>query len=354
MPLSEADPPRPQDFARVARRSARRSVPVAVLSALTASLTLTAPAVAQEQVRIGVGFGLAFLPTYICEDLKLVEKYAKAEHLDVKVTYQRLLGAGAMQEALQNHTIDVAPFGTAPLLADWERQHGTARQILAVSGLTTMPLTMVSNQSKIDTFTDLASADRIALPSLTSPQMYFLQMQSEKVFDRYDKLHDQVVALSPSASTTALIDHDGSVAAAFLSPPFSELALRDSQIHRVLGSADVLDGKASFLILGASRAYIEAHPRLPEVIDKAIDEAARLIHDDPRRAAQIYLTHEPSKALAGPFVEALMRELKDEFGSAVHGVQAFADFMGRHGELKKPPQSWKDVVAPALLNSPSG
>jgi hypothetical protein len=34
-------------------------------------------------------------------------------------------------------------------------------------------------------------------------------------------------------------------------------------------------------------------------------------------------------------------------------VQAFADFMGRHGELKTPPKSWKDVVAPALLSSPS-
>jgi hypothetical protein len=46
-------------------------------------------------------------------------------------------------------------------------------------------------------------------------------------------------------------------------------------------------------------------------------------------------------------------EIKDEFGSAVRGVQAFADFMGRHGELKAPPQTWKDIVAPALLSSPS-
>jgi len=27
--------------------------------------------------------------------------------------------------------------------------------------------------------------------------------------------------------------------------------------------------------------------------------------------------------------------------------------MGRHGELKSPPTSWKEIVAPALLNSPS-
>jgi NitT/TauT family transport system substrate-binding protein len=353
MPLSEAAFPRLQYFARVTRQSPRRMVSLAFAWALTAPLALAAPARAQEQVRIGVGFGLAFLPTYICEDLKLVEKYAKAEHLDVKVSYQRLLGAGAMQEALENRAIDVAPFGTAPLLAAWQRQQGT-QQILAVSGLSTMPLTLVSNRSKIGSFAELGAADRIALPSLTAPQMYFLEMESEKVFESADKLNDRVVALSPSTAITALIDHDGSVAVAFLSPPYTELALRDGNVHRVLGSAEVLDTKASFLILGATKSYILAHPQVPEVIDKAIDEAARLIHDDPARAAQIYLTHEPSKALAGPFVEALMRELKDEFGSPVHGVQAFADFMGRHGELKNPPQSWKNVVAPALLNSPSG
>jgi hypothetical protein len=49
----------------------------------------------------------------------------------------------------------------------------------------------------------------------------------------------------------------------------------------------------------------------------------------------------------------VLGDVKDEFGSAVHGIAAFADFMGRHGELKSPPQSWKEIVAPALLNSPS-
>jgi NitT/TauT family transport system substrate-binding protein len=63
--------------------------------------------------------------------------------------------------------------------------------------------------------------------------------------------------------------------------------------------------------------------------------------------------HEPSKTLDGAALAAILGGVKDEFGSAVHGVQAFADFMGRHGQLKTPPQSWKEIVAPALLNSPS-
>jgi NitT/TauT family transport system substrate-binding protein len=323
------------------------------LAALAVLCATVAPVRAQDQVKIGIGFGLAFLPVYICQDLKLIEKRAKELHLDVKASYQRFVGAGPMQDAIASGAIDMGPYGTAPLLAAWEKAKDTPRQILAVSGITTMPLSLVSNRPTVATIGDFQPTDRIAMPSLTAPQMFLLEMQSEKTFKAYDKLHDQVVVMSPTEAVTALVDGSGVVTAYFASPPYTQLALRDAKVHRVLSSADVIDGKASFLIMGASRSYIEAHPQMPEAIDTAMDDAARIIRSDPRRAAQIYLTHEPSMSLSSPLIEAVLREIKDEFGSTVYGVQAFADFMGRHSELKTPPKSWKDVVAPALLSSPS-
>ena len=322
------------------------------LAALAVLCATAAPVRAQDQVKIGIGFGLAFLPVYICQDLKLIEKRAKELHLDVKASYQRFVGSGPMQDAIASGAIDMGPYGTAPLLAAWEKAKDT-QQILAVSGITTMPLTLVSNRPNVATIADFQPTDRIAMPSLTAPQMYLLEIQSEKTFKAYDKLHDQVVVMSPSEAVTALVDGSGLATAYFGSPPYTQLALRDAKVHRVLGSANVISGKASFLIMGATRAYIEAHPQMPEAIDKAMDDAARIIRSDPRRAAQIYLTHEPSMSLSGPLIEAVLREIKDEFGSPVYGVQVFADFMGRHGELKSPPKSWKDIVAPALLSSPS-
>jgi NitT/TauT family transport system substrate-binding protein len=323
------------------------------LAAFAVLCATAAPVRAQDQVKIGIGFGLAFLPFYICQDLKLIEKRAKELHLDVKASYQRFVGSGPMQDAIAAGTIDMGPYGTAPLLAAWDKAKETPQQILAVSGITTMPLTLVSDRPNVATIADFQPTDRIAMPSLTAPQMYLLQMQSERTFKAYDKLQDQVVAMPPSEAVTALVDGSGVATAYFGSPPYTQLALRDAKVHRVLGSADVINGKASFLIMGATRAYIEAHPQMPDAIDKAMDDAARIIRGDPRRAAQIYLTHEPSMSLSGPLIEAVLREIKDEFGSAVYGVQAFADFMGRHGELKTPPKSWKDIVAPALLSSPS-
>ena len=324
------------------------------LCAAVALFALTAaPASAQEQVKIGIGYGLAFLPDYICQDLKLVEKYARTLHLDVKASYERFQGAGPMQDALASGSIDMAPFGAAPLLLAWEKTKNTPRQIVVVSGISTLPVVLLSDRAEVHSIADLRAADRIAMPTLTAPQMYFLDMQSQKTFGKYDKLRRQVVMLSPADAVAALLSGTGQVTAAFASPPYTEIALKDEAIHPILRSEDVIGGKASFLLMGAMSAYVTVHPKIPEVIDKAMDEAARIIRDDPRRAAQIYLAHEPSKALDAAEVDAVLRDNKDEFGSAVEGIQAFADFLSWRGALKTPPKSWKDIVAPALLNSPS-
>lgn len=324
--------------------------------AACAVLLLSAPAMAEEQVKIGIGYGLAFLPAYICEDLKLVEKYAKALHLNVRPSYQRFPGAAAVRDAIASGAIDMGPFGLAPLLMAWDKAKAskdTGRQILAVSGMTTLSLDLLSNRPNVHSIADLRAGDRIAMPTQSSPQMYLLEMQSEKIFGQYDRLRRQVVDLSPVDALTALIDGASPVTVFFASPPFTQIALKDPHIHQILSSEEVIGGKASFLIMGASRSYIEEHPKVSQVIDQSMDEAARLIHDDPRRAAQIYLTHEPSKALDAADIQAVLKANKEEFGSAVEGVQAFADFLGKHGELKTPPRKWKEIVAPSLLNSPS-
>ena len=322
------------------------------LVALCLVFAAPSPALAEEPVRIGLGFGLAFLPAYICEDLKLIEKHGKESHLDLRASYQRFLGAGPLQDALASGAIDLAPFGAAPLLAAWEKAKDTPRQIFAVSGLTTLPPVLLTNRSDIRSLADFRPADRIAIPSRSAPQLYLLQMQSEKVFGQYDKLRGQIVVLSHAEAVNDLVGAKDAVTGYFSSAPYTEIALADGRVHKILSGSDVIDGKASFLILGASKGYIAAHPKVPEAVTKAIDEAARIIHDDPRRAAEIYLVHEPSRTLDAAALAGVLSGLRDEFGSAVRGIGAFADFMGRHGELKSPPASWKEIVAPALLSSP--
>jgi len=84
---------------------------------VAAALPAATAALAQDQFRIGLGYGFAFLPLYVCEDLKLVEKQAKAAHLDLAVKFAHFASSGELHTTLAAGQIDIAPFGTAPLLA---------------------------------------------------------------------------------------------------------------------------------------------------------------------------------------------------------------------------------------------
>src|SRR5215471_325845 len=241
-----------------------------------------------------MGYGFAFLPLYICEGLKLIDKQAKAAHVDVQAKFPRFAGSGELHAAVASGLVDMAPFGAAPLLAAWQKGKGRTGQILALSGISSLPLSLLSNRPDVRSIADLKSGDRIAVPTLSSPQIYLLEMQAEKTFGNFEELRNQIVVLSHAQAIAALAENSGQATAYFSSPPFTQIALRAANVHPILSSSDVMNGKSSFLILGAQRSYVSAQPQVAELVAKAIDEASRLIRDDPKRAAQIYLTREPS------------------------------------------------------------
>ena len=51
-------------------------------------------------------------------------------------------------------------------------------------------------------------------------------------------------------------------------------------------------------------------------------------------------------------MEAILNDLKDDFGSGIYGVTATATLLARDGRLKSAVWNWKDVVAPALAAGP--
>lgn len=328
----------------------RRLLSLAIGAAALLVVAAPAPLLAQQPLRIGMGNGLAFLPIYVATDLKLFEKHGKAVGLSLKPVFRRVSNSAAMQEALLAGNVDVAPFGVSAFLLTRDKTKGTPQETVVMSGLTTMPLVLVSNRADLKSLADFKPKDRIAMPLLSAPQMYVLRMQSEKIFGagQADKLRGQVVALPHAEAVEALEDGKNGLAGYFASPPFSQAVLKQRNIHMVLTSADVMGGKASFMVLAMTKKNLQAQPKLAPVIVKALEEAADLIRKDPRRAALIFLKFEPSRSLDIRTLEAVLRELKDDFGSGVHGIEAYANFMSRHGNLKEPPKSWKDVVIPQL------
>lgn len=328
---------------------------VTALGLFASTLVVPNVAAAQTEVKIGIGFGIGFLPMFIADELKLVEKQAKAAGLDVTASYRRFSGSSAMQDAVLSGSVDVGVYGVAAMLIAWDKARNSPQQIFGIAGVNSSPLILVANKAGAKTIEDLGATDKIAMPALVSPQMYALQMIAEKRFGKgqQDKLKPQVVALPHPESVNAMLTGGTEVKAYFSTPPFTQLVLDSGKAQTIGSSEDAFGGRSTFLAAGATKKWLEANPKMAEVLTKAIDEASDMIRKDPKKAAEIYLKVEPSKLLDEARVEAMLKSMPDDFGSAVYGVKTLADFMGRIGGIKNIPAKWSDVFVPSLHASAS-
>ncbi|SDR33496.1 NitT/TauT family transport system substrate-binding protein [Rhizobiales bacterium GAS113] len=310
---------------------------------------------AQTEVKIGIGFGVGFLPMFILDRDKLVEKHAKEAGLDVKASYQRFSGSSAMQDAILSGSVDMGVYGVPAMLIAWDKARNTPQQIFGIAGVNSTPLILITNRPEARRLTDLGPQDKIAMPALVSPQMYALEMLAEKQFGigEQDRLKPQVVALPHPEALNAILTGATEVKAYFSSPPFTQIAIASGKTHAIASSADAFGGRSSFLVLGATRRYLDANPKLAQIMVDAIAEATSIIRSDPRRAAEIYLIVEPSKAMDATAVEAMLKAMPEDFGVEVHGLKALADFMGRIKALKSVLASFKDVFLPPIHQTQS-
>ncbi len=314
-------------------------------ASLLASLALPGVAAAQTPVKIGIGFGVGFLPMFIADDMKLIEKHAKAAGIDVTASYQRFSGSAAMQDAVLSGSVDVGVYGVAAMLIAWDKARNSPQQIFGIAGVNSSPLVLVTNKPDAKSLDDLVAGDKIAMPALVSPQMYALQMVAERRYGKgqQDKLKPQVVALPHPESLNAMLSGGTEVKAYFATPPFTQIILDSGKARAISSSEEAFGGRSTFLAAGATKKWLEANPKMASVLIKAIDEASDVIRKDPATAARIYLKAEPSKLLDEARVEAMLKAMPDDFGTAVYGVKTLADFMGRIGGLKNIPAKWQDV-----------
>ncbi len=315
------------------------------LRACVALLALTSAAQAQTPVKIGIGFGVGFLPMFIAQDQHLVEKHAKDAGLDVAASYIRFSGSSAMQDAVLSNSVDMGVYGVAAMLIAWDKAHGTPNQVFGIAGVNSTPLVLVTNKADAKDIGDLGPADKLAMPAMVSPQMYALQMIAEKRFGagQQDHFRNLVVALPHPESVNSLLSGGTEVHAYFSTPPFTQVVLDSGKAHVLTTSEEAFGGRSTFLALGATKRYLDGHPKMAQVMIDALHEAGDMIRNDPERAAAIYLKVEPSKYLDQARVVAMLKSEHDDFGTEVSGVKAVADFMGRTGGLKRVPASAKDV-----------
>ncbi len=316
-------------------------------------LGATAPARAQaeaKEIRIAVQYGIAFLPLLVAEDQGLVQKHLKAVGLnDANVRLVRFSGAPAVNEAMLSGNIELATYGTTGFLTAWDRTRGNIN-IKGICGIAIAQTVLLANRPDIQSVRDFKPEDRISVPATVSPQAVMLRMAAEQAFGmgQHNRLDTQLVVLPNPDGLQALINRAG-IAGQVTSPPFYAFALQKPGIHRVVTSEDVLGGPSTFLILATTEKFANDNPKTIQAVFAAMEEAMEYIRTHRRGAAEIYIRSEKS-TMKPEFIEELLQDPANSYSVEPLRVMKYAEFMGRAGTLRHPPDNWKELFLPIVAN----
>jgi NitT/TauT family transport system substrate-binding protein len=330
-----------------------KSVALAVFGLVGTDAAGFAPAQAADQLRIAVQYGIGYLPFYVAEREGIFDKQLAAHGRNgVQVSLLRFNGGPAVYDAMLAGRVDMAVFGPSALIVIWDKTRRTSSEVIGVAGVTTMPPSMVTLRPEMTTLKDIGPNDRIAIAATVAPAAYVLRMAAERQLGKGNVFDQQIVAMPHPDALTALLSRKTEVTAIFVQPPYSDFAMRQPGAHRVLSSLDVFGGPSSSLVLGVSRRYADANPDIVKAVIAGLEDSNAIIVREPQRAADIYLSAEPSKLFSAPFVAELLTDDEHGFTTDVLGIMTYVDYLARNGQMKNHPADWNDLFLPYIHGRP--
>ena len=298
-------------------------------------------------VRIGHQFGLGYLPLYVMEGQKLVEKYAQKEGLtSITVQYSTIGSTSALADQILSGNIDFASAGPPPFLVLWDHTLGSVRAVRMVCALNEQPMKLNTNDPNVHSLKDLSLArDRIAVPSIkTSMHSILLGMAAEQLWGpgNYARLEPMQVPLKHPDAVAALLSGKSDITTHFATIPFSYTELADPHVHTILTASQITGGPTTITGIWGTEEFRKKNPKAFHAVFKAIEEAVNFINKDHAGAAKLYiaLTH---SSMTQEQIEKMLADPEVKFGVTPHKTMIYANYMHHVGMLKHQPKSWKDL-----------
>jgi len=306
------------------------------------------------EIRCAQQYGLSYLALMMMEDGHLVEKHAKRLGLgDVKATWAKLGGPGAMNDALLSGGLDFATGGVPSLITLWAKTRGSGLEVRGVAALNDMPVELVVANPKIKSIKDFGPQDKIAVTTVKiSTQALLLEMAAAKEFgeENYEKLDALTVSMPHPDALTALLSGSGGITAHFSSPPF-EYQEKAKGMRAITSNYEILGGKATFNVVWSTSKFKKDNPKAYEAFVAALSEATDSIVKDPKGAAAIY----KRMSKTAESMEELVKEITDpqvEFTLTPHKTLVTAQFMHKIGRIKVKPAKWEELYFENLHGRP--
>jgi len=231
----------------------------------------------KEELRIAEQYGVAYAPLQIMQDLGYLEKYLP----DVEISWVQLGNTAAIREAMVAGNLDIGFMAIPPFLIGYD--NGMNWKI--ISGLSELPVGLVTYRDDINSIADFSADDRIALPQPGSVQDILLAMASKKVFNDASKFNNQLVTMSHPDAYNALLTQS-EVTAHFTSDPYLTQELSQTGFHEILSGKEAIGGEYTFII-GAASESLYANENLYEGFKTALIAAITYINDNPQEASEL-------------------------------------------------------------------
>jgi NitT/TauT family transport system substrate-binding protein len=307
-----------------------------------------------SEIRCAQQYGLSYLALMMMEDGHLVEKHAKQLGLgEVKATWAKLGGPGAMNDALLSGGLDFATGGVPSLITLWAKTKGAGLEVRGVAALNDMPVELVVANPKIKSIKDFGPQDKIAVTTVKiSTQALLLEMAAAKEFgeENYEKLDSLTVSMAHPDALAALLSGSGGITAHFSSPPF-EYQEKAKGMRAITSNYQILGGKATFNVVWATSKFKKDNPKAYQAFVAALSEATDSINKDPKGAAAIY----KRMSKTAESMEELVKEISDpqvEFTLTPHKTLVTAQFMHKIGRIKVKPAKWEELYFEDLHGRP--
>ncbi len=331
---------------------------IAVIAAFAALFCATSRDARAEAstVRVAKQFGMGYIQYMVMQELKLIEKHAKAAGLDVTAEWATFRSSDVMNDALISGSVDFVSLGVPGIITIWSKTRGTPIEVKGVLGLNSAPLMLMVRDPSIKSLKDFNDKHRIALPAVkVSNQAIMLQMAAAREFGeaKYSALDHLTVSMSHPDATAAMLGGQSEIVANFSSPPFQYRQAKNSNIRRLLNANDLFDEPLSFNVIATTGKFRADNPKLYAAFIAAMKEATAIINADKRKGAEIYLKVSGDKMPIDELME-LLGEKDILYNNRLGGIRPFVAFMAKTGVLKNPPADWKDMFFPEALAATGG
>jgi sulfonate transport system substrate-binding protein len=307
------------------------------------------------EARIGVQFGVGYLPVYVAQADDLINKHLAAKGLKpIEVVLQNVAGAPQISDGLLSRTMDIGSGGITAMMVAWDKTKAAGGQAMrGMVALSAMPYELYSVDPAVTSLADLSDKNKIGMTAIkVSIGAIFLQMAAARLYgpENYQRLDALTVSFAQPDGVIALLSGSGAVDSYVFAPPFNYQVRDKPKVHRVWSSNE-LAGSFTALSMWTTARFRQENPLTYAAVIDAVRDGVEIIRRDPRHAAEIFIKAEGSK-LPVDFITQVLGKADQEFGIAPQNSLLLAKFLAQTGTIKSSPTDWKDYFFPDIQNEP--